>query len=193
MTISRIKFAALFSISIIISNKAMAIETPKHTLVKKENGFEIRQYDSMIIATTKVRSDYSNAASTGFRRIASYIFGGNSANMSIKMTAPVLTNSPDPKDNYEIQFVMPSEHSMEDLPQPNSQNVTLKKVNLGKTAVLRFGGWATEERASKYKNKLRDLLVANGYTANGIFMVAQYNSPWAIPPFRKNEIIVQVK
>ena len=109
------------------------------------------------------------------------------------MTSPVLTNSPDPKDNYEIQFVMPSEHSMDDLPQPNSQNVTLKKVNLEKTAVLRFGGWATKERASKYKNKLRDLLEANGYTANGTFMVAQYNSPWAIPPFRKNEIIVQVK
>ena len=55
MTISRIKIAALLSISIIILNKAMAIETPKHTLVKKENGFEIRQYDSMIIATTSVR------------------------------------------------------------------------------------------------------------------------------------------
>ena len=193
MTISRIKLAALLSISIIILNKAMAIETPKYTLVKKENGFEIRQYDSMIIATTSVRSDYSDAASTGFRRIASYIFGGNSASMSIEMTAPVLTNTPDPEDIYEIQFIMPSEHSMEDLPQPNSQNVTLKKVNLGKTAVIRFGGWATKDRASHYQDKLSDLLTANGYTVNGTFMVAQYNSPWAIPPFRKNEIIVQIK
>ena len=171
----------------------MAIETPKHTLVKKENGFEIRQYDSMIIATTSVRSDYSDAASTGFRRIASYIFGGNSASMSIEMTAPVLTNTPDPEDIYEIQFVMPSEHSMEDLPQPNSQNVILKKVNLGRTAVLRFGGWATKYRASHYQNKLGDLLTASGYTVNGTFMVAQYNSPWVIPPFRKNEIIVQIR
>ena len=193
MTISRIKIAALLSISIIILNKAMAIETPKHTLVKKENGFEIRQYDSMIIATTSVRSDYSDAASTGFRRIASYIFGANSASMSIEMTAQVLTNAQGPEDIYEIQFVMPSEHSMEDLPQPNSQNVTLKKVNLGKTAVLRFGGWATKDRASHYQNKLSDLLAASGYTINGTFMVAQYNSPWAIPPFRKNEIIVQIK
>ena len=192
MTTSRIKLAALLLISIIILNKAMAIETPKHTLVKKENGFEIRQYDSMIIATTSVRSDYSDAASTGFRRIASYIFGGNSASMSIEMTAPVLTNTPDPENIYEIQFVMPSKHSMEDLPQPNSQNVTLKKVNLGKTAVMRFGGWATKGRASHYQNKLSDLLAANGYKVNGTFMVAQYNSPWAIPPFRKNEIIVQI-
>ena len=193
MTISRIKLATLFSISIIILNKVMAIETPKHALVKKEDGFEVREYEPMIIATTNVRSDYADAASTGFRRIASYIFGGNSANKSIKMTAPVLTNSPNPQDNYEIQFVMPSEHSMEDLPQPNSQNITLKNVNLGKTAVLKFGGWATEERASKYNDKLRDLLLSKGYTADGTFMVAQYNSPWAIPPFRKNEIIVQIK
>ena len=193
MNINRISFATLFSISIIILNKAMAIETPKYTLVKKENGFEIRQYNSMIIATTSVRSDYSDAASTGFRRIAGYIFGGNSASMSIEMTAPVLTNTPDPEDIYEIQFVMPSEHSMEDLPQPNSQNVTLKKVNLGRTAVLRFGGWATKDRASHYQNKLSDLLTTSGYTVNGTFMVAQYNSPWAIPPFRKNEIIVQIR
>ena len=193
MTISRIKLAALFYISIIILNKAMAIETPKHTLVKKENGFEVRQYDSMIIATTSVMSDYSDAASTGFRRIASYIFGGNSASMSIEMTAPVLTNTPDPEDIYEIQFVMPSEYSMDDLPQPNSQNVTLKKVNLGRTAVLRFGGWATKDRASHYQIKLSNFLTASGYSVNGTFMVAQYNSPWAIPPFRKNEIIVQIK
>ena len=56
---------------------------------------------------------------------------------------------------------------MEDLPKPNSQNVTLKKVNLGKTAVMRFGGWATKDRASYYQNKLSDLLAANGYTVHG--------------------------
>ena len=193
MKINRISLATLLSILIIILNKAMAIETPKHTFIKKENGFEIREYKPMIIAATNVKSGYSDAAYTGFRRIASYIFGGNSASMSIAMTAPVLTNTPDPEDFYEIQFVMPSQYSLEDLPQPNSQNVALKKVNFGKTAVLRFGGWATKDRASHYQNKLSDLLVASGYTVNGTFMVAQYNSPWAIPPFRKNEIIVQIK
>ena len=95
MKINRIRLATFFSVSIIILNRAMAIETPKHTFIKKENGFEVREYGSMIIATTNVKSDYSDAASTGFRRIASYIFGDNSASMSIAMTAPVLTNTPD--------------------------------------------------------------------------------------------------
>ena len=188
----KIKYVTILSISFLIVNKTMALETPKYDLIKKENGFEIREYQSMIIATTKVQSEYGNATSTGFRRIANYIFGGNSAEMSIEMTAPVLTNVPDSQNIYEIQFVMPSEHSMEDLPKPSTDNVTVKKVNLGKTAVLSFGGWATKNRASRYKDKLRDLLSSGGFKTNGKFMVAQYNSPWAIPPFRKNEIIVRI-
>jgi hypothetical protein len=170
----------------------MALETPKHALIVKEDGYEIREYQSMIIATTRVQSDYRNATSTGFRRIANYIFGGNSTGMNIEMTAPVISNVPDADDIYDIQFVMPSEHSLEDLPQPNNGYVSIKEVNLGKTAVLRFGGWATKERASYYKDKLSGLIAIKGYKPNGVFMVAQYNSPWVLPPFRKNEIIVPI-
>ena len=62
----------------------------------------------MVIARTQVRSDYSEATSRGFRRIANYIFGGNDANTEIAMTAPVITGSPvDANGNYEIAFVMP--------------------------------------------------------------------------------------
>jgi hypothetical protein len=32
-----------------------------------------------------------------------------------------------------------------------------------------------------------------GLESNGDFLVAQYNSPWAIPPFRKNEILIKIK
>ena len=88
----------------------MALETPKYALIAREDGFEIREYQSMIIATTRVQNDYRNATSTGFRRIANYIFGGNSTGMSIEMTAPVISNVPDADDIYDIQFVMPSEH-----------------------------------------------------------------------------------
>ena len=74
----------------------------------------------------------------------------------------------------------------------NHVNVSIKNVNFGKTGVLKFGGWATKDRATYYKNKLSDLLKSNGYEPIGTFLVAQYNSPWAIPPFRKNEIIVEI-
>jgi len=191
MTALRIKVGIILSLLILL-NKTMAIETPKYNLIFKDNGFEVREYRSMIIASTKVDSDYRNATSTGFRRIANYIFGGNSTGMSIEMTAPVISDTPGSYDIYEILFVMPSEHSMEDLPKPNTENVSIKEINLGKTAVLRFGGWATKDRVREYKAKLRDLLSTKGYEPNGGYLVAQYNSPWALPPFRKNEIIVRI-
>ncbi len=187
----RINFTIILLLCISL-NETMALETPKYALIAREDGFEIREYQSMIIATTRVQNDYRNATSTGFRRIANYIFGGNSTGMSIEMTAPVISNVPDADDIYDIQFVMPSEHSLEDLPQPNTEYVSIKEVNLGKTAVLRFGGWATRERASYYKDKLSGLMTIKGYEPNGVFMVAQYNSPWVLPPFRKNEIIVRI-
>ena len=187
----RINFTIILLLCISL-NETMALETPKYALIAREDGFEIREYQSMIIATTRVQNDYRNATSTGFRRIANYIFGGNSTGMSIEMTAPVISNVPDADDIYDIQFVMPSEHSLEDLPQPNTAYVSIKEVNLGKTAVLRFGGWATRERASYYKDKLSGLMTIKGYEPNGVFMVAQYNSPWVLPPFRKNEIIVRI-
>ena len=187
----RINFTIILLLCISL-NETMALETPRYALIAREDGFEIREYQSMIIATTRVQNDYRNATSTGFRRIANYIFGGNSTGMSIEMTAPVISNVPDADDIYDIQFVMPSEHSLEDLPQPNTEYVSIKEVNLGKTAVLRFGGWATRERASYYKDKLSGLMTIKGYEPNGVFMVAQYNSPWVLPPFRKNEIIVRI-
>ena len=64
---------------------------------------------------------------------------------------------------------------------------------LGKTAVIQFGGWATESRATHYKEKLEQFIETSGYEINSDYMVAQYNSPWALPPFRRNEIIIMIK
>ena len=180
-------------ILLFLQNSIMAIETPNFKLIKKEGEFEIREYEPMIIAMTKVKSEYREASSTGFRRIANYIFGGNQKQMEIKMTAPVITDVPNVKGMYDILFVMPSEHKFDDLPIPDNDNVELKVKELGKTAVIQFGGWATESRATHYKEKLEQFIETSGYEINSDYMVAQYNSPWALPPFRRNEIIIMIK
>ena len=183
------------TLSLIISlNKTMAIETPKYKLIFQDNGFEVREYQSMIIASTKVDSDYRNATSTGFRRIANYIFGGNDKEMSISMTAPVISKkSIESPSLYEISFVMPKKYSLEDLPKPSYSSVRLEKTNLGKVICIKFGGWATEKNVKRYQNDLIKSINERGLESNGDFLVAQYNSPWAIPPFRKNEILIKIK
>jgi len=171
----------------------MATETPDYTLLGKDGKFEIRDYDPFVIAKTKVNSGYKEATYTGFRRVANYIFGGNKKQLSIEMTAPVISNVPNSDSAYEICFVMPQKHSLASLPEPKNDDVNLEKQHLGKTAVVSFGGWATESRVIYYKEQLEKFISIKQLSARGDFLVAQYNSPWVLPPFRKNEIIVKVE
>ena len=88
----------------------MALETPKYEVVSEYDGFEIRHYSEMIIATTSVRSDYKGSTSSGFRRIANYIFGGNDKEMKIAMTAPVIADCPsDNRESYNICLLYTSD------------------------------------------------------------------------------------
>ena len=172
----------------------MAIEKPTFKLLEKNGNIEIRVYDPMVIAKTLVEESYDSALSKGFRRIANYIFGGNDKDMSISMTAPVISKKLKKNPGlYEVSFVMPKKYTLEDLPKPKFSSVKLEKANLGKVICIKFGGWATEKRVERYQTDLIKSITAMGLESNGDFLVAQYNSPWAIPPFRKNEILIQLK
>ena len=170
----------------------MAIETPTYRLIKKMGNVEIREYDPMIIAKTLIKESYNPALSKGFRRIANYIFGGNSTSESIAMTAPVITTSSSLDQEYEVLFFMPAEYNMTNLPKPNLSNVEIEERFLGKIASVKFGGWVNEKNTKYYTTQLKDFLKQEKYEIIGPVMVAQYNSPWALPPFRKNEILVKV-
>ena len=72
--------------------------------------------------------------------------------------------------------------------------VQMKKPwNLSKVAAIKFGGWATDDRVKYFYDTLEMSLKNVGYKTIGDYMVAQYNSPWALPPFRKNEILIKVR
>ena len=77
MNLISISFVFLL-IGVLTATENQRIETPKYTLVSKSGRFEIRDYESMIVAFTAVTASYREATSTGFRRIAKFIFGGNS-------------------------------------------------------------------------------------------------------------------
>ena len=114
--------------------------------------------------------------------------------MNIAMTAPVVSTQINSElETHEVFFVLPREHKFNELPQPTTKSVQIKERKLSKVAAIKFGGWATQIRVNKYQNQLKNKLSNLGIDTLGNFMVAQYNSPWAIPPFRKNEILIQIK
>ena len=186
----KLKFFATFTVISLV----MAIETPEYTVKERYGKVEIRVYKAMVVAVTRVSQPYSSALGEGFRRIASYIFGGNDQKMEIAMTAPVIsTRLDDEKETHEVLFVMPKKHQLNNLPIPNLDSVLLEERKLSKVAAISFGGWATDKRASHYEEELKKKVQKLGLETFGKYMVAQYNSPWAIPPFRKNEILVRIK
>tara|TARA_B100000767_G_scaffold74877_1_gene71448 strand:+ start:2618 stop:3133 length:516 start_codon:yes stop_codon:yes gene_type:complete len=170
----------------------MAIETPKYKILKKDKKIQIRDYESAVVAKTYVTDNFKEASSTGFRRIANFIFGGNSKGKNISMTAPVVVSKDYNTNKHEVFFFMPREYKIETLPKPSLESVVLENKSLGKVASISFGGWATEKSILYNKEILKKYLKKNSYEILDNFMVAQYNSPWALPPFRKNEIIVKI-
>ena len=112
-------FVLIVLLSLQIFNVIMAIETPEYNLLEKEGKFELRVYNSFAVARTRVENDYREATVAGFRKIANYIFGGNERQLSIAMTAPVISNVPNEEGVYNIVFVMPREHTLSSLPAPN--------------------------------------------------------------------------
>jgi SOUL heme-binding protein len=69
----------------IVSN----VEQPKYKVVDSSDNIEIRDYAPMIVAEAEVSGDRREAIGKGFRLIADYIFGNNTASQKVAMTAPV--------------------------------------------------------------------------------------------------------
>ena len=175
---------------LLMSYKNKDIETPKYKVVKTYDSFEIRQYDSMILAQTIIQeTSIKKSGNTGFRKVAGYIFGGNRNNQQIAMTAPVIMEV---GDNTKMSFVMPSQYKMEDLPQPNSSEVKLVKAAPKKYAVLTFSGFASDEKINRKKELLREALKKEQISVKGDFSYLGYNAPWDLFG-RRNEVAIEVE
>ena len=112
--------------SLLVAKSAMAIEKATYTVIEKEDDFEIRQYDSQIVAETYVEGDLEGVGNEGFRRLYGYISGDNQKKQSISMTAPVGQEAGSEKiamtapvgqkkkDNrWRITFLMQAEYSID--------------------------------------------------------------------------------
>ncbi|NBX87804.1 MAG: heme-binding protein [Bacteroidetes bacterium] len=166
------------------------IETPDYKVVKTIGDVEIREYPKMIVAKTSLTSSsFDNSGSNGFRTIAGYIFGGNQGNQKIAMTSPVVMNMGDSATMY---FVMPKQYQKEQLPTPNSASVEIVEEAPKTLAVIKYGGFSSDEKIKRYCKKLEGTLTQNSIQWKGGFMYMGYNAPWDVVN-RRNEVAVEVQ
>lgn len=184
-----------------------SIATPAYTVVEQKDGYEIRQYEPYITAQVEVAGTYNEAINQGFRILADYIFGNNTKQADIAMTAPVTESGSGSEkmamtapvmesgdeQAHTISFVMPFEYTLETLPQPNNPKVLLVPQAARKVAVLRFSWYRGSERVVKKKQKLLALMERDGIVPQGSPEYAGYNAPFTAPWLNRNEVMVVVE
>jgi hypothetical protein len=188
------------------SSLALSIERPKFTLEKQDDEFEVRFYEPILVAETMVEGDFSEAGNLGFRRLASFIFGENVTKTKIDMTAPVSLQDPGEKidmtapvgqqpegKKFRVSFTMPSNYTMETLPQPKDPEILIRQLPARRVAVITYSGTWSETRYKEKLESLRSWVTKQGLNVEGEPVFARYNPP-IMPWFlRHNEIQLDLR
>ncbi len=191
-----------------------SIEEPAHEIIARGEGFELRDYQPMIVAEVSIEGERRRATSAGFRRLAAYIFAqdrplagerqdqGEKIAMTspvlqdqkIAMTAPVLQDSPADAASsvWRTRFVMPASYTMESLPTP-PKDITLTEIPARRMAAVLFNGYGERDDLALMESMLRGWIKEQGYTVSGEVEYAFYDGPWVSGPFRRNEVMLPVE
>lgn len=173
---------------IYISMATERTETQPYKIVKVEKDFEIRYYPATTMAMiTSSARNYKELSSSGFTKLAGYIFGGNKEKKQIGMTSPVHMDIED--GGSTMGFVMPANYNIDNLPLPNNSDITIKTIAEEYVAVIQFGGFASNESITKHKAILENALKEKGLSYYGNFRYLGYNPPFQLFG-RRNEVIV---
>lgn len=192
----------------------MAIEEPQYEVLLKEQNFEIRVYQPMLIAEVLVEGDMSEASSKGFRLLADYIFGNNedpfkkrnqkinmtapviieeNFSQSISMTAPVVVQQESSHGTtWKLFFVMPKEYDLESIPKPKNSLINLMQLPKQYLAVSSFSGWVSHEKFEAKTAELMTWVGLKSYRSLGQAQLSRYNPPWTLPFLRRNEVWVKL-
>ncbi|MEL7030738.1 MAG: heme-binding protein [Pseudomonadota bacterium] len=200
------RFILLTLVAIALSLSAKATEEPPHQTLVKEGKFELRQYEPTLVAEVEITGDMRRAGNSGFRPLADFIFGNNTARSKIEMTAPVtrvksekiemtapVTRTMTDSDAWTVAFVMPSEWTMETLPVPTNPDITIREVPGELMATIQFSGIGREQTFETKQIALETWIADQGFEIIGPPRYAGYDAPWVPGPFRRNEVMIPVQ
>ena len=181
------------------------VEKPDYEIITSQKNIEIRRYGPMIIAEVETAVNREDTIGNEFGILADYIFGNNTMQNGIAMTAPVqqqksrkiAMTSPVQQqladEVWTTSFVMPSEYNMDTLPKPNNDRVQLKEVPPKKFVVVQFSGTNSDENINEHEKQLTEYIVSNQIKTVGTFKYAFYDPPWTLPIMRRNEVMVEIE
>ena len=201
-------FARLLTLFVALSGtQAMAIESPKHQVAKRFSDFEIREYPAYVVAETEVEGEQDEVGNQAFSRLGGYIFGKNRGAKKLAMTAPVtqapaeatkiamtspVTQVSSGPRTWKVQFMMPSEYTLETLPEPTDSRVQLRALEPRRFATIRYSGTWSVKNYQEHLDELRAGMKREGLVAKGEPVWARYDPPFMPWFLRSNEILIEV-
>ena len=163
----------------------MANEEAPYDLVHKNDIYEVRYYSNRLIVQSKNKS-----GNNSFRQLFNYISGQNKKSEKIEMTIPVTQTEND--GEMFMQFYLPSKFNKETTPIPTNPNLEVAIIPEGYFAVLRFSGRSSDKNFDKHHKILEQKLLEDNISIKGSAIRATYNSPFTLPPLRRNESMFSI-
>jgi hypothetical protein len=184
------------------------VEKPDYQVVSQDGDFELRDYPPLVVAEVSGSGDRQQSLSNGFGPLARYIFAKERGGERIAMTAPVqqravapdekiamtapVTQTPAQDGRWRVQFIMPAEYGLEELPAPGNAEVTLEPIPARRVAAVRFSGRTNDQAIAEQQARLEDWMNARGLEPRGEPIYAYYNDPFTPGPLRRNEVMFEV-
>lgn len=200
----------IFSLLIFIfwGTNLSALEEPKYSVLKEYENFEIRNYDSYLVAEVDIEGSYNKTGNEAFRILAGYIFGDNQSSTKMNMTAPVESEAIQPSERmnmtapvfsnknvngYTYRFVMESKYTQETLPVPNNSKIRITEIKDRVMAVISFSGRWSQKNFDKHEQILVNDLKNEGIGVASEAIYARYNAPFTPWFLRRNEIMFEIE
>lgn len=165
------------------------VSEPTYKVLAQQEAIEEREYMPLIVAEVTTRGERDDAANAGFRLLADYIFGNNTSQQKLAMTAPVQQQAAGGDGAWQVRFVMPAGYTMATLPKPNNPAVRLIERPAERFVVIRFSGTSSAANLGEHLAMLERYVQDKQLKVTGAPQYAFYNPPWTLPFLRRNEIM----
>jgi len=161
-------------------------ESAEYSVESKTEGFEIRAYPELTIASTPMKTE-GKGQDKSFMRLFGYISGENEDSEKISMTTPVFMQ------DEEMRFVLPKKVAEEGAPDATAPEVDVKTMPAGRYAVYRFTGGRSDAKVLRAKETLKKWLETNKLNSEGSIISAGYDPPFTPAMLQRNEVLVRLK
>ena len=163
----------------------MANEEASYDVIHKTDIYEVRYYSDRLVAQVTNKGDNNS-----FRKLFNYISGENKNSEKIAMTIPVTQTKKD--GELFMQFYLPSKFNKETTPIPTNPDLEITTIPEGYFAVIKFSGRSSDKNFEKHNKILKQKLLDDKIPINGFAVRATYNSPFTLPPLRRNEAMFSI-